>query len=336
MIDTIAFKIPLRHKTLASDTFTKSDKHGEIIYTTRGNSVIEGTYSANAILRSIRHDETGTATYLRVECSPKFVQGHNIFGTEKTSLLVYKIIKELKTSLSDDLPELATYEFNDETIEIDRIDINRMFELPTAADVNNWIRSAQYTSHTRSGRPVLKGTTLYFQPNSRRWSIKAYNKGQEVQVHKIKHGLDWHIKKLISLTDKYLRLEVTFRQLELRQNDIKYLYQITDCEIDYLYRSYIGKLKMTEKLKLTHAEFEKLPKPLRKTYAIWQSGNHPIEFISKATFYRHRKDLLEFGIDISNPFATDKTNIIPLIRVLEAKPVETPDWVISSGLVIAA
>jgi II/X family phage/plasmid replication protein len=54
------------------------------------------------------------------------------------------------------------------------------------------------------------------------------------------------------------------------------------------------------------------------------------------TFYRHRQELQLFGIDISTPFARNETNIIPLVRVLEATPVSTPDWLLKSGLILAA
>ena len=50
-----------------------------------------------------------------------------------------------------------------------------------------------------------------------------------------------------------------------------------------------------------------------------------------------RKELLEFGVDVTFPMRTDDeadySNVIPLLRVLEAKPVEVPDWAYENKLI---
>ncbi len=51
--------------------------------------------------------------------------------------------------------------------------------------------------------------------------------------------------------------------------------------------------------------------------------------LSKTSFYKHRRDLLEYGIDIAiRKEVADRTNVIPLVRVLEAVPVGVPKWAI--------
>ena len=52
-------------------------------------------------------------------------------------------------------------------------------------------------------------------------------------------------------------------------------------------------------------------------------------------FYRYRKQLKEYDIDISILRDVDKepSNVIPLIRVLEAVPAGIPDWAYEQGLV---
>lgn len=336
MIDTLAFKLPFLHSGIPSDTFLKVTHDGEVQWESRGSSTLEGTYSSKATIKSIRPNEDGLYEFIRIECSPKFVQGHNIYGTEKIDQLVMAIITKVKKSLAPSFPHIQHYSPDLGRIEIDRLDINRMFALPTRGDVRNWLRAATYTAHTRSGRPVTKQGTVYWQKRSRRWSIKAYSKGDEIQDNKLLLPSDDLHKALIHSANTMLRLEVTLRQLELRQNKIQFISDLDEARIDSLYTEYLGRLKMTEKLRLTHQQFEDLPRKLKRTYGIWQSGGNPLDYLSKSTFYQHRSELLELGIDISNPFAADKTNIIPLVRVLEAKPVATPDWVISSGLVIAA
>jgi II/X family phage/plasmid replication protein len=55
--------------------------------------------------------------------------------------------------------------------------------------------------------------------------------------------------------------------------------------------------------------------------------------LSRPTFYRYRTQLLKYGVDISTKSPKEKSNVIPLIRVLEAKPVGIPDWAYEKGLV---
>ncbi|WP_406566670.1 MULTISPECIES: phage/plasmid replication protein, II/X family [Enterobacteriaceae] len=49
------------------------------------------------------------------------------------------------------------------------------------------------------------------------------------------------------------------------------------------------------------------------------------EMLPHNTFYRHRRELLSFGIDINFYCdSPDSNNVVPLIRTLEAKPAEIP------------
>ena len=68
----------------------------------------------------------------------------------------------------------------------------------------------------------------------------------------------------------------------------------------------------------------KLPNKLAGTYELWRQGLDLTSRLSKATLYRHRKEFLEYDVDIfSRPPEQQKSNVVPLIRILEAKPVNT-------------
>jgi II/X family phage/plasmid replication protein len=72
----------------------------------------------------------------------------------------------------------------------------------------------------------------------------------------------------------------------------------------------------------------KLPSSVQGTYALWRQGFDVRTTMKKPTFYRHRKELIQFDIDIALPF-DDADNhasfVVPLVRVLEAKPVAIPN-----------
>ena len=78
---------------------------------------------------------------------------------------------------------------------------------------------------------------------------------------------------------------------------------------------------------------DSLPHRLRLTYQSWLNGDDLKQILPNNTFYRYKKALREYGVDISSKSPKEKTNVIPLIRVLEAKPVGIPDWAYGKGLV---
>ncbi|WP_239685059.1 phage/plasmid replication protein, II/X family, partial [Ventosimonas gracilis] len=57
--------------------------------------------------------------------------------------------------------------------------------------------------------------------------------------------------------------------------------------------------------------------------------------LSEPTYYRHRALLKEHGIDIALRCdrAANTSNVVPLIRVLEAKPAAIPAFFFERGLI---
>lgn len=71
-------------------------------------------------------------------------------------------------------------------------------------------------------------------------------------------------------------------------------------------------------------ELTDLPKPLLSTYRMWQAGDDVTSKMSRRTFYRHRRELLPFGVDIAI-----KSNVVPFrppTRVIKLGPVSMPDF----------
>ena len=92
---------------------------------------------------------------------------------------------------------------------------------------------------------------------------------------------------------------------------------------------------MSNNFKLSDKVLDSLPRKLRTYYKLWLHGEDLRQELTKPTFYRIRKELQAYDIDISLVRDVDKPadNVIPLIRVLEAEPVGIPDWAYEQGLV---
>lgn len=88
---------------------------------------------------------------------------------------------------------------------------------------------------------------------------------------------------------------------------------------------------MKQNTLLPDSKLIQLPRAVGSSYSLWTQGTNLKSLLPHNTFYRHRKLLLDHGIDINFPCGdASKNNVIPLFRVLEARPVATPDFMSDS------
>jgi II/X family phage/plasmid replication protein len=99
-----------------------------------------------------------------------------------------------------------------------------------------------------------------------------------------------------------------------------------------LLRDVFEGMTMTTTAHLSADVLETLPSNLRAAVAAWEAGNDLRAIYSKSGFYRHRAALLPHGIDIATCMPREVSNVVPLYRVLEAKPAQVPDWAIGTTL----
>ncbi len=339
MIDWVNAHLPYKHTPLESGSVLSISPSGEIEWETSKHMRIVGSHESSVQVRSDGGNGQGTATFLHFVGNPsKFLQGHNVFGSD--DLLGLMLDTYLKILNFMNLP----INFSDYKLvlsgeyEISRLDINYMFELRSRKDVLSWIRAAESSSLTRHGRPTTKGGTLYWGKNSKRWAFKAYSKGEELEKNKLPYELTkYPIEKW---ADNKLRLELVLRSKELKEAlNIKYAKDLTEEKIKSLYNKYIRRIDMNNKLVLTTKELDNLPPKLKSTYVMWKEGYNCRLMMQHATFYRHRKALKNYGINIDlepNSQKDLQSNVIPLVKVLEAKPASIPDWAYYNNLIFSS
>ena len=335
MIDWITCLIPCIHFPLNSGALVKIDEHGLIQWESLSWTTVEGSFSSKIKVFSTGHlDDQGRATYLKISGNPaKFLQGHNIFGTDDLSRLMVLFTNRIFDILGiapllSDLKAIREGNYS-----LSRIDINYGFRLDTRTDVLSWIRAAEHKSYTRAGKSSRKGGTIYFGQKSRRWSLKFYSKGEEVESNKKHHFL--LNDDLRKYADTILRAELTLRSLELRELNLYMANTLTQPVIQKIYGQYLGKLQMSAQQYLPNQVFLSLPRRLQSTYALWKEGIDLKKTMSERNYYYHRSGLLKYGIDINHlpDSITKLDNVVPLIRVLEAKPAEIPQWAYDKKLI---
>jgi II/X family phage/plasmid replication protein len=334
MIDWITCTVPLAHNPIPSGTFLSITVDGEIEYEVSKRVSIEGSFKSSVQIKSDGPlTKNGMATLLVVSGNPsKFIQGHNIFGVNDVCLLITKLIRKISHLLSfpDSLLDLFS-------IKISRIDICESFIFRSRLEANQYIRQVALLSSARVGRPVMAGQTCYYGKNSRRWSIKYYCKGDEIEKHKLPLDIQFR-EKLIDEADKLVRCEVTLRSLVLKDNNLHLASSWNEDVVLKAYSDYLRKINMSSQIKIESEALSCMPRCFRDTFFRWKSGIDVRIHMSKATFYKHRSYLLSYGVDISipNPDATlSSAEVIPFYKVLEPKPYKIPDWAYGTDLLVS-
>lgn len=336
MIDWIKVKINLLHEPLNGGLVVKTCPDGEVIWSTACHIQAIGSYESTVSIKSDGGDGQGRATFLWISGNPsKFLQGHNVFGSDDVLSLVFDMFKVIaeQFGLNPSLSELMSIYHGQ--YEITMIDINYMFELQSYSDVKTWLRTAQYTAKSRHGTPTTKGGTIYFGKNSKRWAIKAYSKYEELKKSDRKLPEELDGTQLFTWSENKLRIELRLLNRELQDKDLRNPNNWKLSTPKNIFEHYMRKIDMTTAIHLRPETLKALPTSLHSTYLHWKDGRDLRGILPKTTYYNHRKKLAQYGIHIDIlPLANNKdSNIVPMVRFLEAKPAAIPSWAFSQGLV---
>ena len=333
MIDWVSAVLPCKHdpSKLISGLVMAFDAQGNNEWTVNKTLTVEGSHSSKIQIKS------HTENQIYISGNPtKFLQGHNLFGSNDLVGLMGKFFDELlkreELGLCPDPFQYAN--IKDGHYELSRVDVNETWHLNNQKDVMAWIRSVGETAFLKHrGAGQFSGDTAYFGKNSRRWALKCYSKGLEIQKKDRRLAPELDIPEMREYAHKALRIEGVTRQLELKRRN---LHIASNWDIDTaeeLLLEYISKLEMSDVYMLKDEILDSLPPRLRLTYQAWLNGDDLKQILPNGTYYRSKSGLQKYGIDISTKPPKEKNNVIPLIRVLEAQPVGIPDWAYEKGLV---
>lgn len=330
MIDWIKAVIPCQHENIISGGKVISLKpdSGEIEWQVNKRLSVEGSYSSTV---QVKTDDIGL---LLIDGNPsKFLQGHNIFGTNDLIGLCYEFFSHICKALgiqpsSNDLEAWRTGNYD-----LKRIDVTESFHLPSQKDVAAWLRAAAPMIRGKhQAASAYSGETIYIGQKSRRIALKIYNKWLELKKHPLPLNLPFR-DELVKYSETLLRVEVRLLSMELKHRGLNKGAAWKDTvTAEKIHRERIETIKMSEKMRLTADEIEDLPPRLLAVYKLWQQGEDLRTVYPKTTFYRYRSDLVKHGIDISTP-QPKKAEVIPLIRFLTAEQVaEAPEWAANTAI----
>jgi II/X family phage/plasmid replication protein len=327
VIDWLKLRFPLvPDREIGGDRVMLIDPDGTITWQKLRPLEVVGSHEG-----SLRASCCPITRQLVIDGNPaKFFQGHNLFGSEDV-LGLSLAAADAVFSRVDLAPPRHVLELLDAgEFDLARIDLTGMYSLGARSSVRAAIRALSDRArfkHRGRGQLTREGT-LYFGKHSRRWGAKFYAKGDEIESkgHRIPSEL-MHACELAAWADDKLRIEFVIRGKELKQRELDRVSAWCDTKPQELYRELLAKLEMPDMIELPGETLEELPGRLRLAYDAWRRGEDLRAKLSRATYYRYRQELLKRGIDIASLQPKEPaSNVVPLLRIIEARPAEVPSW----------
>lgn len=347
MIDWVNILLPFPHvERIHGGACVHYDEKGEGVRTTMKKMMQRGSFDNTVAIQTSTdegHYRDGQHTHIWVSGSPKPLQGHNLFGTEsplELGAMLGKLALE-KCGITVDAFTFRRW-LSGRDVKLTRIDITYMLNVGGETDAAAWINAAanQVSAKYRPRSSQNEGT-VYIGQHSRRWGLKFYSKFQEITCNSKKHRLPENIQSRDALLDYArgtVRVELVLQSMHLKaiqlQDGTAWFSQPQKAQDTW--NTHMEKVQLSGNVRLHKNTIEQMPAHLRSTYALWQSGVAVKQILQKSdknrmTYYRHRRDLLVYGIDIAKP-RQDGNNVVPLIRVIEATPKATPAWAYNTPL----
>ena len=335
MIDWVTARLPCQNSgDICDGKVIKINADDTAIeWTTQTRLSLTGSHDSSISIRSV------TENTIEISGNPaKFLQGHTLFGSNDLRLLMWVFFETLLSmydiGLNPTIQDLQAIKEGRYTVS--RVDINETWFLKNRSEVMAWIRAAgQKMSMPYRGKGVFSGDTLYWGKGSKYFYLKCYSKGDEINRKKSNYPDDLRTPKMLEYADKALRLELVLCSKALREWHINMPCDWLPDMPKMLLLTHVRSLEMSNNFTLDDDVLDALPTKLRLYYKAWLRGDDLRQDLPARTYYRIRKQLKEYDINIELVRDVDKPvdNVIPLIKILEAEPVGVPDWAYEQGLV---
>lgn len=337
MIDWITALMPCHHPVpINGGQVVSIRSDGSIEWSTHKHLSVPGSYESSIQARTESVNSNGEGTSLRIHGNPvKWFQGHNLFGSDDFIGLVSELMLALVPILGLTPAQRDIASWWGGFWKLTRLDITQTFSLASRADVRSWLRSAEHSAYMRhrgKGTLVQNGT-LYYGQHSRRWSLKIYSKGDESETPGHQFPVALQVPGLISYADTALRVELVLRSMELKRRRLDVAAHWREGDTLEVFNEHLRGLQMSDTHTLAEEALADLTPRMRLAYHSWKAGHDLRDIFSRATFYRYRKQFRKYGIDIAvKQPGEDRSNVVPLMRVLEAKPAPIPHWAYGTPL----
>lgn len=229
----------------------------------------------------------------------KFLNHQNVTGTNNLIELVLLLVKHLATleiGISPKAEELIGIQQG--KFRLFRVDVNKPIYFESKSDALNYLENIKLNGSYPYRRKSTYDNTVYFGMRSRRWCLKFYHKGTEVQAHKNK---EFQIsQEILALADLMIRAEIRINAQQLKEWDLQFGYQWQVGQAENLLDRTLKKLILPQQ-EQKEAPLEMMKsKAEKKFYKTWLNDDIT-EYYSTKTVQRYQKRFLEtYGINLNS------------------------------------
>lgn len=327
MIDWLTIRVEVMHEEVIRDgEILRIDGNGEVKSSFRIPYQVSGSYDDKLSIWTSALGPDGEGTEVFISGNPvKWYQGHNVFGTDDVAGLVVDTTLDVLDILgiAPSMSEIENIVAGESSLS--RVDIARMYEFENSDQVQEVIYKLSETATHRANLGILTHATLYMGKHSKRWTVKYYGKGPELDKHRISMSLDG--TSIRQYADNKLRRELTLRGPELDKLNLRKAGHWNSSKVENVYAEYVGRIDMTNNIELSTKKLQTMRPSLRTLYDAWRAGADLKTRYSKAQFYRYRKELLKYDIDIANKQINPHENVSRLVKIIEMKAASWPEGV---------
>lgn len=316
MFDTIAARMPLT--MLRDDDEWHCDER------------VAGAYGATLHVRRRGSTLCVAGSY------PRFMQGHNVWSGDNLVGLCGEVFGRVADALCVDVHESDRHAWDAGQVELERVDVVRLYDLGSHERVQQWLQVVGAVAHTRHQVVGVDrsthGATVYVGKKSRRIAHKYYGKGGELRANPLPRTL--HRRTDIeAYAAGLLRVEVVLRRRALKE---RRLARAAAWDEPVVARRILDErlsvVEMEDRMQVSDDVLAQLPARLIPVYDSWHAGRNVRTLYSRPTFYRCRRALLDYGVDIGASrlrlvhAASAHPMGIPVKDVLCGKEVGPPAW----------
>lgn len=297
------------------------DADGSVEWVTDRRVQVEGSYDSRVMIRSdgSNVEFSGNPT--------RFARRDNLFGFSfEDSIQRVNHLLNLHSlpPFSAGLP----YRFADSGVvwsgaRVSRADVTLNFATFSLSDARAVLSDlAGHHLGRQKHNLTPDGSTLSIGGQGSRYVYhKIYLKSHEIQVHRKRRSGQHVASDVEKFCQDYgiLREEMTLKSRFLTQNRLAFLGDITQSRLNavFFHRSAFRRFDQVK-----YQNFSDLPPAIYGTYCRWRDGL-PLD-LAKTTFYRHRRSLLQYGVDIAVP---NNVTRLPLrVRTVDVAAMVAPDW----------
>lgn len=203
---------------------------------------------------------------------------------------------------------------------ITRVDLTRNWVTGSAGNCEQFIRYLQGFKSGRQEPTSYKTTGVAWGEGSKYWYAKVYDKAGEYK-RQLGKGRAFDAR----LYDWAYNLGIARHEIELKSRYLKQnnLWRFThwgegmEERIYALFNDVIGGEAHVD-------SFLEIPGRAGELAVAWRDGADLKKRLSTATYYRYRKELLKYGIDIAVP--SNVTRLRARVEVITLSPALQPDW----------